>query len=546
MSSTNDDILQDKQAEVQAQVHYRLFERLAESEHRYRTLVDNLQVPVFECDNSGRLQLVNAAWRELFNDKLDFNATPTISDHVVLEDRELFQTEFEAVRDATTSQQGSTGSVRILNSHGQIIHVAYLMQRASDNHIVGSLFNISKQKETESRLEAAKIAAEEANRLKSSFLATMSHEIRTPLSAVLGYANLLCADDLDIAIRTKYISRMEMNVKQLSALLNDIIDFSKIEKNLLEINLAPFDLANFMRELVKEHREVFRRGGHQLRYEEPPDFAESFTVISDHFRIKQILLNLLSNAAKFADEGSVILKAEVDRAGSRLLLSVLDSGLGIAAEHLSKIIEPFYQVDQESTRNVGGAGLGLAICDRLAVRLGGKLRLESAPGRGSAFSLELPLSSTTFNGDKSPNTPNIQASVTSLAPAISPGKVRVLSAEDNPDLTFLMVEYLSDLGVSTDTAINGVDALRKVATAENAQAPYDLIFMDMQMPELDGYSATRQLRQQGFQGTIIGITANALSTDRAKVIEAGCDDYIAKPYTQESLHRALATFCKLH
>ncbi len=398
-------------------------------------------------------------------------------------------------------------------------------------------------------LEAAKQAAEAADRSKSEFLANMSHELRTPMTAVLGYAEVL----LDWA-RTQEaphfvheaLEIIQRNGNYLLHIINDILDLSKIEAGKLEVERTHCDLRDLCADL-ESLIQVRTRGkpvSFRIRLESPVPA----TIQSDPTRLRQILINLLANAVKFTDRGHVELVIRVRAADQepKLEFDVVDTGCGIDPARAEALFEPFTQADSSTTRRYGGTGLGLAISRRLARLLGGNLFLvHSRPGHGSRFRLVIPITAeelnrtvTDLNGPTNRSQPKAAtpaAAATTTSPAERLAGVRVLLVDDAKDNQKLIAHFLRKEGAEVTVRCNGRDGVQAALDAAAAGSPFDVILMDMQMPVLDGYAATRTLRQQGYRGLIIALTAHAMAGERDRVIAAGCDDYATKPINRARL-----------
>ncbi|MBI3461597.1 MAG: MASE1 domain-containing protein [Planctomycetes bacterium] len=380
--------------------------------------------------------------------------------------------------------------------------------------------------------------AEQASRAKSEFLTNVSHEIRTPLTAILGYADLLqeqraMQTDAMCIEATEAISR---NGSHLLKLINDILDLSKIEAGKLQIDRVQFSLADLLDEIVGQMR--LRAEAKGLRFEDQrsPDLPTQ--IESDPTRLKQVLLNLLANAIKFTDTGYVRLVVEHGTVADglpTLCFAVEDSGVGIDADTLPKLFKPFVQADTSTARRYGGTGLGLAIAKRLSEMLGGALTADSEPGRGSRFTLRIAVPQADGNQVSLPAPQAAQHQHQSVVP---PG-MRILLAEDGIDNQRLISRLLERAGLAVDIVDNGMAAIERLTTG----AEYDAVLMDMQMPCVDGYQATRELRARGCELPIIAITANAMVGDREYCLEAGCDDYVTKPIDRAALFVALARTC---
>ncbi len=388
--------------------------------------------------------------------------------------------------------------------------------------------DITERKRFEQELSAARDAAEAASRAKSAFLANTSHELRTPLHGLLGMARLALRTDIDEQRRYDYLQRIHESAQVLRDVISDILDFSKIEAGQLDIELAPFDLPALLRGLERTHGEIAQSKGLRLSLDLAGDLPT--LVRGDAVRVRQILGNYLSNAIKFTERGEVTLLAErsVD---DRVRLSVRDTGPGIAPEQQPRLFRPFSQGDVSTTRRYGGTGLGLSICRELAELMGGWVGLDSEPGRGSRFWVELPLSPV----DDAPRLP----SVDEQAPCLS-GR-RVLLVEDNPVNLLIGVAMLEQWGLDVAHCGDGRAAIAAVQSAAQEGRPYAVVLMDLQMPVMGGIEAARELRRQ-FDATelpIIALTAAALVSEREAAEAVGMNDFLTKPLDAAVLHRML-------
>ncbi|MCB9682975.1 MAG: response regulator [Alphaproteobacteria bacterium] len=379
------------------------------------------------------------------------------------------------------------------------------------------------------QLEAARDAAEAATVAKSNFLANMSHEIRTPLNGVLGLASLLAQTRLT-PDQQAYVSTIITSGDTLRSLIDELLDFSRIEAGELVIVEEPFDLRQAMHELDLLFRSQAAAKDLPLRFEVDPNIPEQ--VVTDGKRLKQVVVNLLGNALKFTDEGLVALHVGMaNRVGERLWLrfEVSDTGIGIDESDLPRLFEPFSQGDPGISRRYGGTGLGLAICKTIAARLGGRLTARSRLGEGSTFVFELPV--------RSAAAPPIASVLPQGGTDVPVDRRRpVLVAEDNPVNQMVVVEMLRRQGCDVDTARDGEEAVRAAT-----QRTYDVVFMDVMMPGMDGLEATRRLRELDLprRPYVVALTAGVLPGDREKCVKAGMDDFVAKPVNMEELAGAL-------
>jgi signal transduction histidine kinase len=373
-------------------------------------------------------------------------------------------------------------------------------------------------------LETAKARAEAAARAKSEFLANMSHEIRTPMIAILGYADLLRDASLAPATRSEHLDTIHASGRRLLAILEGILDMARIETGRLEIEQRKCSPGAIVEEAVASRRESARAKG--LVISGACDASVPASIRTDPARLRQIVDVLLDNAVKFTTAGSVRVSVDLEDAspgeGPRVRIRVEDTGIGITPEVRARMFEPFSPGDASLTRERGGAGLGLALAKRLAQMLGGDLTVESAPGKGSRFQLVIAAALERESG---------RPAADRASPASAPFSLsgRVLLVEDAPVALRLHEQILRAAGADVGIAQNGRIARDKALEAAAANTPYDLVLMDMQMPVMDGYEATRELRARGYRGPIVAVTAHANAGDRERCLEAGCDDYVAKP-----------------
>ena len=391
-------------------------------------------------------------------------------------------------------------------------------------------------RERAQELKTANEAAEAASRAKSEFLANMSHEIRTPMTAILGHAEMLRDRTLDQRARLEQLDIIRNSGRHLLTILEDILDLSKVEAGRLAIAPKRFPLLTLVRDVVDLMRVQAREKGLALDLElGTPVPAE---IKSDPVRVRQVLLNLLGNAVKFTDEGSirVVLRVPDDEPREAIEIDVVDTGVGIALENLERLFEPFHQVDNSLTREAGGTGIGLTISRQLAGLLGGDIRVRSKAGGGSTFTARIATGSQA-------GVPLVEHLDDAAPPAPPPPDARelpglrgrVLLAEDTPLNQKLVATYLKKAGADVVLADDGRQASDLALEALRAGREFDLILMDMQMPVMDGYEAARLLRREGYVGPIVALTAHAMQGDREKCLASGCDDYTVKPVERARL-----------
>lgn len=394
--------------------------------------------------------------------------------------------------------------------------------------------DITERKSHERELQVAMEEAEAANRIKGEFLANMSHEIRTPLNSILGFAELLVRDvDEDERMRRDYADTIRTSARHLLELINNVLDLSKIEAGKMQVERTRFSPHQLIAEVVSLLRVRAAEKGIVLDYRWDSPIPE--TVVSDPHRLRQLLINLVGNAIKFTEQGSVMIVASTKQAdeGSRLLLEVRDTGIGIDAAKLEDVFQPFVQADSSMTRRYGGTGLGLAICKNITAALDGELTVASELGKGTTFKANIavgdlrrvkmlsvaPASTTGDYVDLCPSAANLQG-------------VRVLLADDGETNRKLIHVFLARHGAIVEAVENG-----EMACQLALHEPFDIVLMDMQMPQMDGYAATRKLRSLGFNKPIIALTAHAMKGDREKCTYAGCSGYLSKPVNVDDLIR---------
>jgi PAS domain S-box-containing protein len=398
------------------------------------------------------------------------------------------------------------------------------------------------------RAEELAVRAEAANNAKSEFLANMSHEIRTPMTAILGFSDLLAMPDLPSSEQREFVEGIQRNGKALLELIGDILDLSTIEADKLRLEKADCPL----RQIIDDVMAVVRVQAEQKKQVVKVDYRFPLpeTTHTDRTRLRQILTNLLGNAVKFTGEGNIRLTIrylrEADGRG-RMQFAVSDTGIGIPADRIDELFQPFTQVDGSASRRYGGTGLGLAISKRLAKALGGDIEVASELGKGSTFTL-------TIDQGSLADVPMLQAPQAVLAAAAKPLSIaagpalhgRLLLAEDDPSIQQIICLLLKKMGLEVTVAETGQMACDLAQESKADGRPYDLILMDIQMPNVDGYEATRWLRQHDWQGPIVALTAHTLAGDREKCLAAGCDDYIAKPIILTGLRDVLPLYLSHH
>ena len=537
----NEDALREREAESR-----KLAKRLAESEQFARSTVDALSANIAIIDEKGTIVDVNKAWSTFSVANSSQCATQTVGlNYFDVCDRSGGEGKNDAVamangiRAVLSGNQDQFQLEYACHSPGERRWFVARVTRFPGNDIARVVVaheNITTRKLAEEQLKIAKEAAELATRAKSEFLANMSHEIRTPVTAMVGFADIMLDPDQTQSDRVDGLQTIRRNAKHLLDLINEVLDLSKIEAGRMTVESLPTELPPLLSHVMSIMRPRALEKGIELNLRFANKIPKS--VVTDPLRTKQILMNLVSNALKFTEQGQVEIQVSSDPVKQALNFSVIDTGIGIAPEQIPKLFQPFTQADGSMTRRFGGTGLGLTISKRFAQMLGGDITVQSAVGVGSTFTARI-----AGAGDGSGACCKVEDAL--VVPQFGPELVlekisgRVLLAEDGKDNRRFIAAMLRKAGVEVDIAENGRIAVEKAQAAN-----FDLILMDMQMPELDGYAATSQLRGRGYTQPIIALTAHAMSDDRAKCLQAGCSDYLTKPIDRRLLVQTIAQYLK--
>ena len=523
-------------------------ESLREREQEYRATFELAGVGKVQCDaTSGRFLRVNQKFCELIGysaDELLRMSFPQIThpDEPIADwshfgqmargDNAQYTDEKRYVRKDGQVIWGSVNASMVWDADGRPLRTIAIVQ------------DVTETRRTAELREEAASAAKAANESKSLFLANMSHEIRTPMSAILGYADMLLEPNQSEAERIERVQTIRQNANHLLTVLNDILDLSKIEAGKLDVESIPTSPRQIVGEVISLMRVRAIEKGILLNLTFAGPVPQ--TIRTDPTRLRQVLLNLIGNAIKFTAAGSVhvivTLANDDTQTGQPLLeVTVIDSGVGMNPDQVQKLFRPFQQADGSTTRRFGGTGLGLTICRRLAQMLGGDIEVRSRPGTGSRFVLRIQTGDLT-------GVPLLQEHGESLThpaqhvqdPALSIRlRGRVLLAEDGVHNQKVLCFYLQKTGIEVTVVENGRQACDAVSRVVAPERPFDLILMDMQMPEMDGYTAAATLRSGGYGGPIIALTAHAMAHDRSRCLQSGCTDYLTKPIDRKRLLQAL-------
>ncbi len=418
-----------------------------------------------------------------------------------------------------------TGDTRWIQARGQGV----VDKQGNTVDFFGFLVDVTERHLFQDSLEAARAAAEAANRSKSAFLANMSHEIRTPMTAILGYTDLI-ADKIEDREVLGYVRTIRRNGDFLLDIINDILDLSKIEAGKLDISQETFSLHR----LIEDVRSIMsiRATENGIRLDVEMKTKLPPLVLSDSKRLKQILINLVGNAIKFTPQGSV--KIIVDYAPSKVQFDIVDTGIGMSEKQLEKLFQPFSQGDGNVNREFGGTGLGLAISKRLAEMLGGQIKVHSELAHGSTFKVTVGVGEVASAGRA-----KVESEPANAKDPLAANEIvlscDILVVDDRRDIRFLSKTFLTRAGASVDEAEDGQIAIEKMELRLGQGSSYDLILLDMQMPKLDGYGTAKALRRLGFSGPIIALTADAMQGDMTRCLAAGCNDYLSKPIDKQAM-----------
>jgi len=517
---------------------------MREQLHFTEELIEALPVPMYYKNTQGAYLSVNRAWEKLFAIGREEIVGRTV--------RELYAQSPEVASYHEKMDHALMASPGVQNYElpltmrdGRQVEALYSKATVTDTGgrvvgLIGIITDLTELNKAETQAREAmlqKASAEQASVAKSMFLANMSHEIRTPLTAIIGFSEAMLDVNQTMAERIEAIRTIHRAGKHLHGIINDILDLSKIEAGKLEVECVPVPVLPMVEDVAAIARLQAEDKGLYFKLEF--DFPLPWTIHTDPLRVKQVLLNVVGNALKFTERGGVTLRLrhEVDK--QLLVIEVEDTGIGINPEQIGRLFQPFAQADATTTRRFGGTGLGLVLSKQLAEMLGGTVLAASVPGQGSHFYITLAtgevgtlVNSLAEAREAQPMSP-VVAETESLAGV-------VLLAEDNLDNQRLVQLNMRRLGAELVIVDNG-----EAAVAAALARPFDLILMDMQMPVMDGLTAVRLLREKGYAGAIVALTANATAQDVAACIEAGCDDFLSKPIERarftEALRRHLLT-----
>jgi ammonium transporter, Amt family len=525
-------------------------------EARLRNIVENALEIIYALTPDGMLSYASPRWTQLIGHQSPDLVGRSFVSFLHPADRATFQSYFAAA--IAGESQNRRIEFRIENISGSWRWYSTTLSTIADVHgapmeFVGIAEDITDRKQAEKELREAKEAAEAATLAKTEFLTNISHEIRTPMTSILGFAEMLL-ESIERPQDIVAANTIKRNGEYLLRIINDILDLSSIETGHLSTEQARCSPRELIEDVVSMMKLRASAKGLPLLLEYKGPIPQ--TIRTDPIRMRQILVNLVGNAVKFTEEGHICIQvriAEDDKKKPLLECKIIDTGVGMSEEQVKRLFEPFTQGDTSTNRKYVGMGLGLALSKRLAGMLGGDIAFSSEKGKGSTFVITVGTGS--LDGVSMLQTSDFQEPEPSSlnAPSASPGTQqisgRILLVEDGLDNQRLLALILRKAGAKVTVVNNGKEALekvtaeRKLCEANGAQtAPFDVILMDMQMPEMDGYEATWRLREMGYTAPIIALTAHAMSDDREKCLGAGCDEYLTKPIDRDALFAAIARY----
>ncbi len=498
-------------------------------------IVSNINEIIFETDIDGNWTYLNPAWEEFTGLTVEESLGKHYSDFFGKESNESIfgDVVFKELEDKTIKRV-----VRYVNHNGEKHWASVVLKVVSNNGwyegTIGSIVNITKLKAVENDLILARDKESKANKAKAEFLSTMSHEIRTPLNAVIGISHILLLEDHKEE-QLENLNALKFSSEHLLGLINNILDFNKIESGALELELRDFSLENILQGLQKVFQQKAKEKRINFRIKKDNELPD--VLKGDSMRLFQILTNLVNNAVKFTEEGKVTLDIEVSSQTDDkvvILFQIIDTGIGIPVNKLDKIFESFTQANSNTTRKYGGTGLGLAICKKLLEIMDSKLQVESTEGEGSTFSFEVEFEKSEKSSDLQPNYGN------RLQPFSSLKGLSVLVVEDYKMNILVIERFLKKWDIDYDIALDGAIAIEMAVKKE-----YDLVLMDLQMPVMNGFDSSREIRQNTTVHNrtipIFALSASVSMNVKNKITEFGMDGHISKPFNPSELYELLSS-----
>jgi PAS domain S-box-containing protein len=526
LQKTNGELADQK--ELITRQHY-------ESEKFYEILVQSANDGISFYDRDWSLKYANPAFYSMIGlDSHSYNSLdPQGLIHPDDQNYNLKRTE------ALQSNGFYEGEIRVRHLDGHYVNLSSLSVTVkSDNgEVLGALSisrDITRLKQVHEDLIRANIEAEASNKLKTSFLANISHEIRTPLNSVVGFSNLLLANDLSNKVREEYIENINHNSEKLLQIIGDIIDLSRLESSQIEISYEEASLNSLVNEIIEETRQIIKRNEKSIILNVKNHFEDSTDLIfTDRIWLKRVLNHLMDNAVKFTLEGSI--EFSYLRENENIVFKIRDTGIGIKKENLGRIFEEFRQEIDGHHRPFEGLGIGLTLAKEVVERMGGKIYVQSEKGIGSEFSFSIPYRPAGSLKNKTRNANNDQ-----LFTSIDWSSRKCLLVDDNKDVLIYLNRVLADTGVTILMARSGYEAIELI----KAHPDIDVVLLDMQMPEMNGIEATREIRKIRKNLPIIAQTAFIFEDDKDIILEAGCDACLIKPIRKDHLLTTMSGFVK--
>jgi PAS domain S-box-containing protein len=506
-----------------------------ESDMFYGMLVQSANDGISFYDRDWNLKYCNSAFYSLIG--LDKNKYDALNpdDLIHPDDRD-----YQSRKEQALIHNGFFESelrLRHVDGHYLSLSTRSVTVRNNDGEILGSLTisrDITKMKQVHEELIKANIEAEASNRLKSSFLANISHEIRTPLNSVVGFSNLLLSDGITKETREEYIEHINHNSEKLLQIIGDIIDLSRLESSQIEITYEETSLSSIVNEIIEDARQVIRRNEKSIILNVKNHFQDNGDLIfTDRIWLKRVLNHLMDNAVKFTLDGSI--EFSYMRENDNVVFKIKDTGIGINKENLGRIFEQFRQEVDGHHRPFEGLGIGLTLAKEVVERMGGKIFVQSEKGIGSEFSFSIPYRPAGSTKTKVP-----VYDIEQVKKPIDWSSKKCLLVDDNKDVLIYLNRILLDTGVAILTARSGFEAIELVKSTPDI----DVVLLDMQMPEMNGIEATREIRKIRKNLPIIAQTAFIFEDDKDIILEAGCDACLIKPIRKEHLLTVLSSFVK--
>jgi PAS domain S-box-containing protein len=506
-----------------------------ESDNHFRSLVETASDAISYYDSEGDLKYANPAFYELIglNPCLYYKSNP--ADLIHPDDREF--------DDQRTEALGKNGffdtEYRIRHREGHYLSLSSrsVALKGKNGEMTGFITidrDITKLKQVLADLAKANFDSEASNRLKTSFLANISHEIRTPLNSVVGFSNLLLSDGLTRDVREEYIEHINHNSEKLLQIIGDIIDLSRLESSQIEITYEETSLSSIVNEIIEDARQVIRRNEKPIILNVKNQFEDNGDLIfSDRVWLKRVLNHLMDNAVKFTLDGSI--EFSYFKENENIVFKIKDTGIGIKKENLGRIFEEFRQEVGGHHRPFEGLGIGLTLAKEVVERMGGRIYVQSEKGIGSEFSFSIPY--------KPAGSTKIRAASLNTNHFLKPidwSAKKCLLVDDNKDVLIYLNRILSDTGITTVLARSGIEAIEII----KAMPDIDVVLLDMQMPEMNGIEATKEIRKIRKNLPIIAQTAFVFEDDKDIIIEAGCEACLIKPIRKEHLLTVMSSFVK--